>query len=230
MATTATPPRAQQQHSPRGEDDDEERDAAVLEDFSASSDDDTAHGGAGEQLDRSMMNELLLVCSNLGMLRVDPEGDGGAIVFKILDAQGTIKVLTRRKAHMDEKRKRDAQKKSGGDGEGDDDEEDDDEEESERRAQLLLEMQRKEADFDVRRYFQSILSHETVQMYCHVLAQYRTNTSKVNHYIHSFFFRAKHFRIQKDDEWTMQPMLFNIRVLMLFNSILQDTQIQRLEG
>jgi hypothetical protein len=155
-------------------------------------------------------------------------------VFKILDSQGTIKVLSRRKAHMAETRKQ--KKKKTGDGvegaDGDDDGDDDDsgdEEEAERRAQLLLEMQRKEADFDVRRYFQSILSFETIKMYCHALAHYRTNSAKVNHYIHSFFYRAKHFRIHKDDEWTLQPMLFNIHVLLLFNKMLQDPLMQKHE-
>lgn len=105
--------------------------------------------------------------------------------------------------------------------------ESDEEEEAERQAQLLLEMQRKEADFDVRRYFQSILSADTVRMYCFLLASYRENSAKVNHYIHSFFYRAKHFRIFPHEEWTMQPLLFNIRVLLLFHHMLQDPAIQR---
>ncbi|TMW55823.1 hypothetical protein Poli38472_008471 [Pythium oligandrum] len=151
------------------------------------------------------------------------------IVFKILDAQGTIKVLSRRKAALDEKRKQQQlkKKKDGQDGDDEGNDESDEEEEAERQAQLLVEMQRKEADFDVRRYFQSILSFETIKMYCHVLQHYRTNSPKVNHYIHSFFYRAKHFKIHKDEEWTMQPMLFNIHVLMIFNRMLQDSQIQR---
>ncbi|KAF1333618.1 DNA topoisomerase i-interacting protein, partial [Globisporangium splendens] len=146
------------------------------------------------------------------------------LVFKMLDAQGTIKVLSRRKAYLDSKKKK---KKSVGEGDEEDSDSDEDEEESERQAQLLLEMQRKEADFDVRKYFQSILSSDTIKMYCFLLSSYRENSAKVNHYIHSFFYRAKHFKIQKHEEWTMQPLLFNIHVLLLFNKMLQDPLVQK---
>ncbi|KAL4154636.1 hypothetical protein PRNP1_006753 [Phytophthora ramorum] len=150
------------------------------------------------------------------------------LVFKVLDSQGTIKVLSRRKAYLDKKRQK--KKQAGGESkEGEDsDDSSTDEEETERQAQLLMEMQRKEADFDVRKYFSSMVSSDTIRMYCSLLTDYRENTAKLNHYIHSFFYRTKHFRIYPQEEWTMQPMLFNIHVLMLFNKILQDTYIQRL--
>jgi hypothetical protein len=49
---------------------------AELDDFALSSDDeDAAMSGKEPALDRAMMNELLLVCSNLGMLRVQNEGE-----------------------------------------------------------------------------------------------------------------------------------------------------------
>jgi hypothetical protein len=49
-------------------------DDGELEDFAMSSEDE---GGGGREpaLDEAMMNELLLVCSNLGMLRVQNEGE-----------------------------------------------------------------------------------------------------------------------------------------------------------
>ena len=50
---------------------------ARLEDLSMSDDDgddDDATSGKIGTLDKAMMNELLLVCSNLGMLRVDNDG------------------------------------------------------------------------------------------------------------------------------------------------------------
>ncbi|KAG7394092.1 Topoisomerase 1-associated factor 1 [Phytophthora boehmeriae] len=151
------------------------------------------------------------------------------LVFKVLDSQGTIKVLSRRKAYLDKKRQK--KKLASGDEEKDDEDSDDgstDEEETERQAQLLMEMQRKEADFDVRKYFSSMVSSDTIKMYCSVLVHYRENSPKVNHYIHSFFYRTKHFKIYQHEEWTMQPMLFNINVLLLFNKMLQDAYIQRL--
>ncbi|KAE8985643.1 hypothetical protein PR003_g22934 [Phytophthora rubi] len=150
------------------------------------------------------------------------------LVFKVLDSQGTIKVLSRRKAYLDKNRK----KKKRGDGESKEGEDSDgsstDEEETERQAQLVMEMQRKEADFDVRKYFSGMVSSDTTRMYCSLLADYRENGAKVNHYIHSFFYRTKHFQIYQQEEWTMQPMLFNIHVLLLFNKMLQDAYIQRL--
>lgn len=93
----------------------------------------------------------------------------------------------------------------------------------------MLELQRKEADFDVRRYFVSIVSTDTIRMYCHILSSYRDNSPKVNHYIHSFLYRVKHFAIQQGEKWTMQPLLYNIHVLLLFNRMLQDAHIQRLQ-
>ncbi|CAI5713195.1 unnamed protein product [Hyaloperonospora brassicae] len=147
------------------------------------------------------------------------------LVLKVLDAQGTIKVLSRRKAYLDLKRKK--KKHSDADGE-DSGGSSMDEEETEQQAQTLMEMQRKEADFDVRKYFASMVSADTIRMYCSLLADYRDNSAKVNHYIHSFLYRTKLFRIHQQEEWTMQPMLFNIHVLLLFNKMLQDTYIQRL--
>uniref|UniRef100_M4BWM0 Timeless N-terminal domain-containing protein n=1 Tax=Hyaloperonospora arabidopsidis (strain Emoy2) TaxID=559515 RepID=M4BWM0_HYAAE len=125
------------------------------------------------------------------------------------------------------KAKRQKKKPSGVDGEGSDGSVTD-EEETEQQAQVLMEMQRKEADFDVRRYFASMVSADTVRMYCSLLADYRENSAKVNHYIHSFLYRTKLFKVHQQEEWTMQPMLFNIHVLLLFNKMLQDTYIQRL--
>ncbi|RLN88107.1 hypothetical protein BBJ28_00010125 [Nothophytophthora sp. Chile5] len=128
--------------------------------------------------------------------------------------------------------KKQKKKKAPADGGSKEDEDSDDastdEEETERQAQLLMEMQRKEADFDVRKYFSSMVSSDTIKMYCSLLANYRDNNPKVNHYIHSFFYRAKHFKIHEHEEWTMQPILFNIHVLLLFNKMLQDAYIQRL--
>lgn len=50
---------------------------AELDDFALSSDDEDGGAVSGKEpeLDRAMMNELLLVCSNLGMLRVQNEGE-----------------------------------------------------------------------------------------------------------------------------------------------------------
>lgn len=150
------------------------------------------------------------------------------LVLKVLDSQGTIKVLSRRKAYLDKKRQKNRQSDKSSKYDEDMSGSSTDEDKTERREQLLMEMQRKEADFDVRKYFSSMVSADTIRMYCSLLSKYRENNPKVNHYIHSFFYRTKHFQIYQQEKWTMQPMLFDIHVLLLFNMLLQDTYIQRL--
>jgi hypothetical protein len=78
MAATAAPPL-------RGNDNGDEAVEVAhaarddeLDDFSLSSGDED--GGGSESLDRAMMNELLLVCSNLGMLRVVNEGEAPVLM------------------------------------------------------------------------------------------------------------------------------------------------------
>ncbi|GMF22333.1 unnamed protein product [Phytophthora lilii] len=63
-----------------------------LEDFAVSSEEEAA---AGEpQLDAAMMNELLLVCSNLGMLRV-PAGGGAPVLMRGEDCEQWVHDLQR---------------------------------------------------------------------------------------------------------------------------------------
>jgi timeless len=132
-----------------------------------------------------------------------------------LDHRGTIKVLSRRRAL--ERNKANDQVNN----------DESDEEESERKSQLLIEMQRKESEFDVHKYFSTFISNDIIKMYTFLLENYRENSPKVNHYIHSFFHRVKFFKIYKSEEWTMEPILFNIRVLGLFDQMLHDKQIIR---
>lgn len=54
---------------------DDDGDDGELEDFAMSSDEEAGDGSQQLTLDTAMMNELLLVCSNLGMLRVQNEGE-----------------------------------------------------------------------------------------------------------------------------------------------------------
>jgi hypothetical protein len=63
-----------------------------LEDFSLSSDDEI--GSQNHKLDEAMMNELLLVCSNLGMLRVEHEEEE-PIFFRGEDCEEWIHDLQR---------------------------------------------------------------------------------------------------------------------------------------
>lgn len=55
-----------------------EHEDGELEDFAVSSGDEAGEGAPA--LDKAMMDELLLVCSNLGMLRVEREGEAPVLM------------------------------------------------------------------------------------------------------------------------------------------------------
>ncbi|CAK4677111.1 hypothetical protein LEN26_005896 [Aphanomyces euteiches] len=131
------------------------------------------------------------------------------LVLKMLDSQGDhLKVLQKRRRVQAKNYKKTKE-----------------EEESEEETERLIEQEirRKEEQFDTRKYFGSMISHESIKLYCYVLQQYKTNSPKVNHYIYAFFYRVQQFHAI--EEGTMEPMLFNIRVLLIFNKMLQDTSI-----
>ncbi|ETW03840.1 hypothetical protein H310_05196 [Aphanomyces invadans] len=129
------------------------------------------------------------------------------LVLKMLESQGDrLKVL--------QKRRRVQAKKSN---------KTKDDEESEEETDRLIEqeMRRKEVQFDSKKYFGSMVTHESVRLYCYVLQRYKTNSPKVNHYVYAFFYRIQQFHAIEDG--TMEPMLYNIHVLLVFNKMLQDT-------
>ncbi|KAF0689490.1 Aste57867_19047 [Aphanomyces stellatus] len=131
------------------------------------------------------------------------------LVLKMLDSQGSqLKVLQKRRQNQAKK----AQKTK-------------EDEESEEETEKLIEqeMRRKEVQFDTRKYFGSMISHESIKLYCYVLQEYKTNSPKVNHYIYAFFYRVQQFHAI--EEGTMEPMLFNINALFIFNKMLQDHTI-----
>ncbi|KAF0752634.1 hypothetical protein AaE_005962, partial [Aphanomyces astaci] len=104
------------------------------------------------------------------------------LVLKMLESQGDhLKVLQKRRHGQAKKPKSK-----------------DDENESEEETDRLIEqeMRRKEVQFDSKKYFGSMVTHETIQLYCYVLHQYKTNTAKVNHYVYAYFFRVQQFHVR----------------------------------
>ncbi|KDO34873.1 hypothetical protein SPRG_00933 [Saprolegnia parasitica CBS 223.65] len=159
------------------------------------------------------------------------------LVLKMIDTEGKhLKVLQKRRNAPGKKKKKQTKKKTksgdandraAGDNDAEDDDEDDDEEDEEDGdRQMQLEMRRKEEEFDTRKYFGSMISHESIKMYCYLLRHYKTNSAKVNHYVFSFFYRVQGFQALMGEDPTMEPMLFNIQCLMTFNTMLQDPSIQ----
>eukprot|EP00557_Chaetoceros_sp_GSL56_P013595 CAMPEP_0176484138 /NCGR_PEP_ID=MMETSP0200_2-20121128/4293_1 /TAXON_ID=947934 /ORGANISM="Chaetoceros sp., Strain GSL56" /LENGTH=1072 /DNA_ID=CAMNT_0017880589 /DNA_START=53 /DNA_END=3268 /DNA_ORIENTATION=+ len=91
------------------------------------------------------------------------------------------------------------------------------------------------ADFDVIVYMaRKIISNQSVFIFTQLLSQYNANAMRINHHIVSFFMRLCKFVVASDnDEYvenevkvTLEPMLFNLPLLIVLNQILNDTFIQ----
>ena len=112
----------------------------------------------------------------------------------------------------------------------------------------VLQMKMAAADFDVQSYFvRKIVSNGVVFMYTKLLEQYATNASHVNHRIVSLFLRLGKTKIvDGEDEQqpmhsagaeplknllapttsTLEPMLYNIQLILVLNNILNDPSIR----
>jgi Timeless protein C terminal region. len=96
-------------------------------------------------------------------------------------------------------------------------------------------MRAEAADFDVTVYMaRKIISNSTVFIFTQLLSQYTVNANRINHHVISFFVRLCKFIVASDrDEYveneekvTLEPMLFNLPLLIVLNQILNDTSIQ----
>ena len=102
------------------------------------------------------------------------------------------------------------------------------------------------AEFDFHSYFaKKIISSHVVLMYTRLLSQYAVNASRINDIIAAFFVRLSKFEIalpEEDDDkaegfaakvkeiaikrTTLEPMLYNIQTLIVFDSILNDPALR----
>jgi timeless len=96
-------------------------------------------------------------------------------------------------------------------------------------------MRTQAADFDVIVYMaRKIISNASVFIFTQLLSQYNINANRINHHIISFFVRLCKFIVASDrDEFveneekvTLEPMLFNLPLLIVLNQILNDASIQ----
>lgn len=114
----------------------------------------------------------------------------------------------------------------------------------------VLQMKLAASDFDVQSYFlRKVVSNGAVFMYTKLLDQYDSNAKHVNHRIVSLFLRLAKVKIVNGDEepkpmhWapegaeplrnllapkttTLEPMLYNIQLIMVVNRILNDPLIR----
>ena len=111
----------------------------------------------------------------------------------------------------------------------------------------VVKMKAVAAEYDVSAYFaRKIVSNHTVFMYTQLLAQYAVNAATVNHRIVALFLRLCKHKLSSgveerssthDEEMpqnplapkavTFQPMLYNVQVLTVLNSILNDTSLRK---
>ncbi|KAI2510180.1 negative regulation of DNA replication [Fragilaria crotonensis] len=110
-----------------------------------------------------------------------------------------------------------------------------------KKRDAIASMKANAAEFDVNSYLlRKLISNQTVAMYTHLLSQYAVNAAHVNHRILAFLMRFQKTKIvvHEDDDnglsnplatrtVTLEPMLFNIQMLLVLDQILNDTSIRR---
>ena len=114
--------------------------------------------------------------------------------------------------------------------------------ESENENDIVSRIRKDAESFDVNVYFGKLVSNHTVQMFTLILAQYISNSPEVNHHITAFFIRLSKFVIfapiegegydcseLKLKKTTLEPMLYNINLLLVFSKILNDGAIRERE-
>jgi timeless len=94
----------------------------------------------------------------------------------------------------------------------------------------IASMKANAADFDVHSYIlRKLISNQIVAMYTHLLSEYSVNSLHVNHRILAFLMRFLKIKIAVSDDGdngltnplatktvTLEPMLFNINMFMVF--------------
>ena len=108
-------------------------------------------------------------------------------------------------------------------------------------AHDIAKMRRAAAEFDLKRYLQGkVVSNQMITMYGHLLTHYSTNSSVVNHRIVAMLLRLMRVEIDSPDaadaetptnplgkkRVTLEPMLYNLQLIMTFEKILNDSTIR----
>ncbi len=109
-------------------------------------------------------------------------------------------------------------------------------------SKKIAKMRKDASEFDVKGYFvRKIVSNQLISMYSHLLDQYKINAAVVNHRIVAMFLRVMRLVIATpeagDEEErispletrrvTLEPMLYNLQVIMVIERILNDDSIQK---
>jgi timeless len=98
------------------------------------------------------------------------------------------------------------------------------------------------AEFDIKTYLlRKVVSNQMITMYVHLLAQYKTNATLVNHRIIAMFLRLMRLEIALPEvadadiplnplgtkRVTIEPMLYNLQLIMVLEQVLNDLSIRR---
>ena len=111
----------------------------------------------------------------------------------------------------------------------------------EKVSKKIAKMRKDAAEFDVNGYItRKLVSNHFVSMYSYLLDQYKVNAAVVNHRIISMFLRLMHLEIAIPDRSneenispletrrvTLEPMLYNLQLVMIIERILNDDSIQK---
>jgi len=109
-------------------------------------------------------------------------------------------------------------------------------------SKKIAKMRKDAAEFDVKAYFaRKIISNQLISMCSYLLDQYKVNAAVVNHRIISMFLRVMRLEIATPDitdaeesvnplesrRVTLEPMLYNLQLVMVIERILNDDSIQK---
>lgn len=108
-------------------------------------------------------------------------------------------------------------------------------------SQKIAKMRTTAADFDIKSYLvRKIVSNQMITMYGHLLSQYKVNAPVVNHRIIAMFLRLMRVEVASPEvvdldtplnplgtkRSTLEPMLYNLHMIMTMEQILNDTSIR----
>jgi timeless len=109
-------------------------------------------------------------------------------------------------------------------------------------SQKIAKMRKDAAEFDVKSYVvRKIVSNQLVSMYGYLLSQYQINAAVVNHRIIAMFLRLMRLEVAAPEisdaetsvnplgsrRVTLEPMLYNLQLIMVTEQILNDNSIQK---
>eukprot|EP00939_MAST-03C_sp_MAST-3C-sp1_P001922 g1922.t1 len=86
---------------------------------------------------------------------------------------------------------------------------------------------RHEKYFDLEKFQHEFMTNKILRNYCALFADYRTNGPKTNHYILCYLDRLRSLTIKDGEDGTMESMLWQLSIMVLFDRFLSDPTTAR---